>query len=388
MGRKLTGILLFVALVTGVSPAWAGELVGDEVYVLAEGRTIPHNLHVLANAARIDGVVGGDLIIGTTGSVSVGGLVEGDVLVFGGSVRIDGTVEGDIRGVAGSVTLGTNALVTGDIVVLSGRVVTDGSIQGDLQTLAYSTQTKGSIAGNIDVLGSSLSVQGEVVGSIHTHLADVALSQTARVLGDVVVTQGLEVADGAFVQGSSRQILERQRPLQVRAALLLSAVIWVLVLLLLAPAVNWVAPSWLERRSNCVADSPLSSLGRGFAVWFVPPALAGALLIVAGQLPLDMRPVVQLVAFGVGLLGFALLVAASLLGFVPALVGLGNQLLRGKGTFISGYVAMVVALVVLLQVDVFRMPVVALIAATSVGAMFGKSQGELRYSWLYSKGSS
>jgi hypothetical protein len=101
-----------------------------------------------------------------------------------------------------------------------------------------------------------------------------------------------------------------------------------------------------------------------------------------------MRPVVQLVAFGVGLLGFALLVAASLLGFVPALVGLGNQLLRGKGTFVSGYVAMVVALVFLLQVDVLRMTVVALVAAMSVGAMFGKSQGELNYSWLFSKGSS
>ena len=385
MGRRLTAVAVFFALLVVASPSWAGELVGDEVYVLAEGRTIEHNLHVVANAARIDGVVEGDLIVGTTGAVAIGGVVQGDVLVFGGSVRIDGTVMGDVRGLAGSVILGSSARIGGDLLVLSGDVATDGTVAGDVQTLAYLTSVGGSVLGNVDVLGSRLSVDGEVAGSIHTHLADVEVHGAARVLGDVVVTQKLEIADEAFVQGSSRQTLGRQQPLQVRAALLLGAVIWLLVLLLLAPAVNWVAPSWLERRSTSVSAEPLASFGRGLAVWLLPPALSAVLLVVAGQLPLDMRPVVQLVALAVGLLGFALLISATLLGFVPVLVGLGSRLLRGRGTFLSGYVVMVVLFVGLLQVDVLRPVVLGAFAATSVGAMFGGRSKQLNYSWLFSR---
>ena len=125
VGRRLTAAFVFIALLAVASPAWAGELVGDEVYVLAEGRTIEHNLHVVANAARIDGVVEGDLIVGTTGAVAIGGVVQGDVLVFGGSVRIDGTVMGDVRGLAGSVILGSSARIGGDLLVLSGDVTSE-----------------------------------------------------------------------------------------------------------------------------------------------------------------------------------------------------------------------------------------------------------------------
>ena len=234
--RKWRGVALLSLLLTILSgaPAVAGELVGDVTYVLQAGQTIEHNLHVLSNSARIDGVVKGDLIVGGSGDVVVNGRVEGDLLVASGSIDIAGTVTGDVRGLAGRLQVVESGEIGGDLLIAAGTVVVDGSVSGDVQVFSRRTAVGGTVEGSLDVLGSELAISGTVNGSVKTHSADVELLANAQINGDVVVTRELTVADSVFVQGSSRQVGSTGKPLQVQAALVLAWVIWVLVMLLLS----------------------------------------------------------------------------------------------------------------------------------------------------------
>jgi|GEM_PF-6716485 len=375
----LLGLLL--TILSG-APAIAGELVGDVTYILQDGQTMEHNLHVLSNDARIDGVVKGDLIVGSFGDVVINGRVEGDVLVAGGSVNIAGTVTGDVRGLAGRLQVVESGEIGGDLLIAAGSVVVDGSVSGDVQVFSRRTTVGGTVNGSLDVLGSELAISGTVNGSVHTHGADVDLLGNAQIDGDVVVTRELTVVDSVFIQGSSRQVGSTGKPLQVQAALVLAWVIWTLVMLLLGPLVNWVSPQWLMKATKEVSSAPLGTLMRGWVLWLIPWLFAGTLFMVASGLRGDSKPVVQLAAVVITFISLTVIGAAAFVGFVPVLAGLGKWLSRGKLSYYAGYAATSIAFMLLIQIPILRIPLALLLGGLGAGAIFSRERSDVGGAWF------
>jgi len=379
--RNVALLSLFFTMLSG-APALAGELAGDVTYVLQDGQTVEHNLHVLSNSARIDGVVKGDLIVGSSSDVVINGRVEGDVVVAGGRVEVAGVVTGDVRGIAVGFRVASTGEIGGDLLMVSSSVVVDGTVSGDVQVLARRTTVGGTVAGSLDVMGSQLSVSGTINGSIHTHGADVELLGSAQVEGDVVVTRELLVVDGAFVQGSSRQVGSAGKPLQVQAALVLAWIIWTLVMLLLGPAVNWASPKWLMKATKEVSSAPIGTLMRGLVLWLIPWLFAAAMFMVASGLRGDVKAVVQLVAVVITLISLTVIGAAAFVGFVPVLAGLGRRLSRGKLSYYAGYAATSVALMLLIQISMLRIPLALLLGSLGAGAIFSRERSDVGGGWF------
>ena len=109
-------------------------------------------------APRVASVLGADLSI------------TGDV-VSAGPVRLDGTVEGDIR--APHLTVGAGARVCGRIEADTARI-------------------GGTVSGHLDV-------------------RDVVLSETARVIGDIL-HQNLSIESGAQVEGNFKRRRSQAAP--------------------------------------------------------------------------------------------------------------------------------------------------------------------------------
>jgi cytoskeletal protein CcmA (bactofilin family) len=379
--RDVALLSLLLAILSG-APALAGELVGDVTYILPEGQTIEHNLHVLSNSARIDGVVKGDLIVGSSGTVVINGRVEGDVVVGGGSVEIVGTVTGDVRGVAVRFEVASKGEIGGDLLLAAGNVVVDGTVTGDVQILVRRTTVGGTVGGSLDVLGTSLSVSGVVKGSVHTHGANVEFLSSAQVDGDVVVTRELVLADGASIQGSSRQVGSTGRPLQVQAALVLAWIIWTLVMLLLGPAVNWAGPQWLMKATKEVSSAPVGTLMRGLALWLIPWLFGASMFMLASGLRGDFKPVLQLTAFVISFVSLTVVGAAAFVGLVPVLAGLGRRLSRGKMSYYAGYVMSSIAFMLLIQISILRVPLALLLGGLGAGAIFSRERSDFDGGWF------
>lgn len=372
---------LLLTILSG-APAVAGELVGDVTYVLQGGQTVEHNLHVLSNNARIDGVVKGDLIVGGSGNVAISGRVEGDVLVASGSVNIAGTVTGDVRGLAGRVQVAESGEIGGDLLIAADTVLVDGSVSGDVQVFSRRAIVEGTVNGSLDVLGFELEVRGKVNGSVHTHGADVDLLGNAQIEGDVVVTRELTMDDSVFIQGSSRQVDSTGNPLRVQAALVIAWVIWALIMLLLGPLVNWASPQWLIVATKEVSSAPLVTLMRGWLIWLIPWLLTGTLFLVASGLRNDIKAVVQLVAVVITFISLTVIGAGAFFGLVPVVIGLGRWLSRGKLSYYAGYAVTSIAFMLLIQISILRIPLTLLLGGLGAGAIFSRETSDVGRAWF------
>lgn len=77
------------------------------------------DMAVMEGEVLIKGVVNGD--VATLGSpVTVTGQLNGDIATAGGAVRIDGVVRGEVASMGGSLELGPKAELTGDAALLGG----------------------------------------------------------------------------------------------------------------------------------------------------------------------------------------------------------------------------------------------------------------------------
>ncbi|MDH7488871.1 MAG: polymer-forming cytoskeletal protein [Anaerolineae bacterium] len=65
------------------------------------------------------------LVLGGNVDILFGGVVEGNLTVFGGSVTCAGTVRGDIVALGGDVTLRSGAIVEGDVAAPGGTVTSE-----------------------------------------------------------------------------------------------------------------------------------------------------------------------------------------------------------------------------------------------------------------------
>jgi cytoskeletal protein CcmA (bactofilin family) len=246
-GRLGAGVLAITLALALTSVALAAQRRPDDPrdrfhsandYVVPAGKTVPHDLYVLADSVRVDGRVEGDLFV-LARDTTIDGVVTGGLFVLGGELKVNGSVEGSVRALGGDVTV--RGQVTKDLLTAAQDLTLTqrARIGGDLIYAALNS----SLHGTVD--GGTLGTSGVRPAGASQHTA-LDLNRSGPE-GDVARQQ----EDGEETAGSSggkrlARIVLRFLSIALAGALLL-----------------WVAygPTW--RAAGLAGARPLRALGAG-----------------------------------------------------------------------------------------------------------------------------
>lgn len=115
-------LIVFAAVPVGITQA--GELTDR---IIKSGDVVNEDVAVYGGNLTIEdgAVVNGDVLV-FGGHADVGGEIDGDVAIFGGSVTLNGLVDGDLVIFGGSMDVSSAAEVDGECALLGGSVSGDG----------------------------------------------------------------------------------------------------------------------------------------------------------------------------------------------------------------------------------------------------------------------
>lgn len=122
MKRLLVLGLLFGLLAISTTAVFAAPL-QDNVDVIGEGQTVNNDIALFSKnlAVRKGGVVNGNVVV-FGGNATVDGEIEGDVVLFGGDMEITNEIDGDLVLFGGNLTATEDAKIDGDCVILGGNI--------------------------------------------------------------------------------------------------------------------------------------------------------------------------------------------------------------------------------------------------------------------------
>ncbi|MGH2537111.1 MAG: bactofilin family protein [Candidatus Promineifilaceae bacterium] len=270
--------LLLLAVWSPAGPAWAAPF-GDGGRVIPAGETVEDDLATFGGGLRVEAgaTVDGDVSV-YGGTAELGGEITGDVNVFGGSAEVSGLIDGDLVAFGGSVELARSAQISGDCFVFGGSLAADGLAQADCQSLA--DEWPGVVQGLVgpEALPNLPPLPGQPPEA------------PARPDG---IGDGLPGRGGWWAQVSEA----------AGAAVVLG---------MLALAVALVAPRNLSQVSQTLTANPVASGTVGVLTAVAGPALILVLLLLSTLL---------ILALCVGLLGYPIVLALSILLLVGGLMG-------------------------------------------------------------------
>lgn len=164
--------------------ALATSVAAVQEYSLGAQQRVPGNLYVVTNMGSIGGTVDGDVLI-AAGTVALTGPVNGDVAAIGGTVQLLGPVSGDVRILGGQLSV--NDRVGGDMLIAGGtlHVLPGARIDGDVYVAAGQVIIDGTINGTVRMTGGRLALNGSVMGDVRARLS-----------------QQLTIGDHAIVRGT------------------------------------------------------------------------------------------------------------------------------------------------------------------------------------------
>jgi len=321
-------------LVVAVTPVGAFEGRSGEDVVIRNGEVVNDDLYVAATTITIDGTVNGDaLLIGRM--VVVNGTINGGLWAVAQSVIVNGTVRDSARVGGQAVQLDTRAKVGRDLLFLGQSLENraGSSVGNDLLLGGSQALLAGSVGRNLTGGMEGLDLRGSVGGNV-----DVAVGEGGELsrsgtpppeIGIPVVKSGLRVADTARIGGKLTYSSDRTFPMGNQAAggverktpevreerrddttsRLLDALRHLVALVAIGLLLVWLAPGWVRRLAQTVAERPGPSLGWGVI------ACAAIVIAVIGLL---IAVVLLAIVFDVLTLGnlVALEIALGALGIV------------------------------------------------------------------------
>lgn len=289
--------------------------------------------YVASQSGRVDGRIEGDLVI-ATGDLTIDGVVTGDVFVIStGTVRIGGSVEGAVRGIARSIVV--SGFVGDDVAVVAASVDVSGSIGRDLLVAGGRAVLDGGVGRDVRGRMFTIDVGGAVGRDIDVTARTVSLQSTANVAGDLVYRADAtaDIADGATVGGVASQLSARGSFL-VRLYLTIANAVGFVLFVLFGFLALWVFRGSASRAAGVVVTRPLRALLVGLGVGVASPLAIVAVVLLVGS---ALSAVV--VATLVGLL----VLAALVLGPIPALAAVGDLITRRRGGIFGGFVVAAIA---------------------------------------------
>jgi cytoskeletal protein CcmA (bactofilin family) len=355
--------LLALVLVASATPATGQEAARH----LVKAGTFTEDLYLAGERIEFRGEADGDLAAAAARSLSIQGLVRGDVAAVAGSVFVAGRVLDDIR-VAGQLVViagevGDGLLAAGEVV----RITEPTRVGGSAWILGRRVDVSGQVRRELRVAAMGVRIGGTVAGDVYLAARDIEILPTARITGSLTYWSGQEarIAPEARIAG---RVIQRQPEFLDRAGRVLTVAglvtrALVVVNLFVSGVVLFLLfPRFTVAAARTVGLRPWASLGTGLAVLLLAPLAALLLALTVVAIPL---------ALGLA----ALYVLALLLGFIVAAFALGDLGARafrrarhGRGARIAWLALAVLALALVRFVPVVG-PLVLLVAlALGVGA--------------------
>ncbi len=329
MPRARLTSLAAAALLAAAGPAAAAPP-PVEPHAVRRG-SFTDDLYVAGRTVAVDAQVSGDVVT-AGGEVTVGRSITGDVLAAGGRVTVGGDVADDVRAAGGELILGGR--IGGDLVAAGGKVTVppEARVAGRTRLAGGEVEVGGRHERGLQVYGGRVRLAGEVPGDVEVVADVLEVLPGARIGGTLAhATRNPPVIDPAAQIGRLetleagadwradalsrldewRSYGEKARGLAGWAGVL---AIWpaLLVTGLMALA---LAPRSGLTAARTVATDPGKSLGLGFVILVVAPALAVVLLL-------------TVVGVWLGLALLALYPVALLAGLLVGIGWLGDRLAR------------------------------------------------------------
>ncbi len=340
--RSTAGTLLLLALVGLAAPASALERrvarAGHQEIVVPAGETVDDSLFAVGETVSIDGVVTGN-VIACAQRVIVRGTVKGDLVTGGQRVDLAGTVEGNV--ISFSQTMIVRGPVGRSLHAFAEHVTLDrdGRVEGDVVTFAAGMDFEGRVGRDLLALGGFANLRGEVARNASAWTDRLRVDGPAKIGGDFTAhakkKENVTVDPQASVGGKSETRIEtkRQQSRYARPGFYVWRMIWLAAAFLTGLLVHWLAPSLFTARLDG-ALSIAKTLGVGFVALVAPPVAIVLVALTMVGLPLAL---LALAVWGAGLYLSSI--------FVGTLLG-RTLLARQQGATVSFASALLVGLAV------------------------------------------
>jgi cytoskeletal protein CcmA (bactofilin family) len=207
--RTQSAILLAALVALAASPCHALERrLADKggVVIVPAGETIEDSLLAAGDTVSVDGVVTGN-VLAFGRRVSVRGTVKGDLVTCAQRVDVEGTVEGNILDISedftarGTVALSLHALAKH---VDIGR---DARIQGDAITFSQEADLEGQVGRDVLAFAGHANLRGNVARNASVWTGRLRVEAPARIGGDLTAhvdrQDQLTVDSGATIVGKT-----------------------------------------------------------------------------------------------------------------------------------------------------------------------------------------
>lgn len=264
---SVLGIITFIAL-SGVALAAAEKTQAK----LDAGQTHTGLYARAADTVTINGVVNGDVWVAGE-KVVVDGVVNGNVYAAGSDVTVKGQVTGSVHAAGSEVVMG--GTIAGSVYAAGSEVqVGDGTkVTGAAALAGSQVDLGGAIAQQAYLAGSTIDISGQIGQYARITGSDISLSDTASIAGDLTYESSEEarIANDRAIGGRvEHKTVQKAEPNPMR-----DKIVGAVIGLILNLIIGFIIVVWMPRivRSTDAqfrAD-PLSTTLKGIAFMFFAP---------------------------------------------------------------------------------------------------------------------
>ncbi|MFI5183385.1 MAG: zf-HC2 domain-containing protein [Vicinamibacteria bacterium] len=318
--RTPSAILLAALLALAASPSFALERrVGDKegVVIIPAGETIDDSLLAAGDTVSVDGVVTGN-VLAFGRRVSVRGTVKGDLVTFARIVDVDGTVEGNILNFSEDFAARGPVAQSLHAVAKHVGIEREARIRGDAITLSQEVDLEGQVGRDLFAFAGLANLRGNVARNASTWTERLRVEAPARIGGDLTAhveqKDRLTVDSGATVVGKTTTVLGDRKARSTTSryshpSFYFWRVIWLAAAFLTGLVLRGLLPSLFPHAFGSSAAVG-KALGIGVLALAAPPVIVVILAVTLVGLPLALLGLVTWLAG----LYISRIVVAALLG--------------------------------------------------------------------------
>ncbi len=296
-------ITIFIALASlFIGPAAAQiessmEPKEGKIMILPAGKVINKDYFAYGERVEISGTVNGD-VYAAGGQILVDGKINGDLLAAGGKVNIAGTVSQDVRIAGGQITI--NGKIGRNLTVAGGNVelTHPATIRGGVVAAGGSIGLAAPVGNDVKIAAGNLTVSNTINGNLEAVSGKIRLTSKAVVNGDLVYWSDhtASIDESAKVTGAVTQKIPAEifRPSAkkmlgvIGGFILFVKIISFISTLILGLLFIYFFPKYNQATVSTINSRPLASLGSGFLVLFLTPAIILFLVITVVGIPLAL----------------------------------------------------------------------------------------------------
>ncbi len=192
MKKIIISLLGVITLLPSLALAETVVRTGTSVSVNVD-QVVDGDMYAVGNTVSLSGSVDGDLYA-AGGLITVNGPIESDLTLLSASAQVHSDVSDDVRVVAGDTVIANK--VKGDVFVMGGslKILSSASIGGNVYFYGEKAEIDGPVLGGVMGVMQSLEIDGSVGKSVDVTVGSLTLGDSAKVGGDMVYVSGNELS--------------------------------------------------------------------------------------------------------------------------------------------------------------------------------------------------